>query len=329
MDEDRTSDDTAEREALRLAVLHQVESVATLADPVLARIVVLAAHLTGTPCAAVHLIDDEVQHRVAAVGVPLEPTPRADTFCRRVVESGAPMETLDASVDDRFAHSSFAATVGYYAAVPLAAGGEAVGTLCVWDGTTRPSTVAGSVLLGDLAAIAAGHIEALHALRTLAGAATVDPLTGLANRRLVGDRLADALAVGVRRGTDVSVVYLDLDGFKQINDEAGHAVGDEVLVEVGRRLLDTCRDGELVGRLGGDEFVLVVEGDQRAAKQAAARLGAAVAEPITTTVGVRSVGASLGVATSVGSRQSAESLLLRADAAMYLDKQRRRHSDAS
>jgi diguanylate cyclase (GGDEF)-like protein/PAS domain S-box-containing protein len=86
-----------------------------------------------------------------------------------------------------------------------------------------------------------------------------DALTGLANRALLLDRLEEAIIRSSREGREIAVLFCDLDGFKEVNDSAGHAVGDAVLIETSRRLLGVIREGDTVARLGGDEFVLIVE----------------------------------------------------------------------
>ena len=92
--------------------------------------------------------------------------------------------------------------------------------------------------------------------------ATHDPLTGLANRRLFYDRLQQAIRHAHRYGGKVGILYVDLDRFKDINDQHGHHVGDAVLTEVAKRLTSSIRDSDSVARLGGDEFVVLLEGVQ-------------------------------------------------------------------
>ena len=99
----------------------------------------------------------------------------------------------------------------------------------------------------------------LHARRELEHRAMHDPLTGLPNRELLMDRLSVALARLGRQGTAVGVLFIDLDGFKEVNDAHGHAVGDELLVSIASRLRREVRDGDTVARYGGDEFVVLCE----------------------------------------------------------------------
>ncbi|MDT7549613.1 MAG: diguanylate cyclase, partial [Actinomycetota bacterium] len=150
-----------------------------------------------------------------------------------------------------------------------------------------------------------------------------DGLTGLPNRVLILDRVEQALTRARRGGTPVAVMFLDLDGFKGINDTYGHAVGDQLLQAVSTRLLGAIRGSDTVGRLGGDEFILVVEGDSLVdgASPIADRILAALAIPFelrTPEPLVVRTHASVGIAT--GLRDDASQLLRDADAAMYQAK---------
>ncbi len=108
-----------------------------------------------------------------------------------------------------------------------------------------------------------------------------DPLTGLANRRLLEDRLVVAIANANRHKEVMAILYLDLDGFKAINDKRGHAFGDDLLSAVALRLLKAVREGDTVCRLGGDEFVLVLNhiGNSRDASRAASKIIEALSKP--------------------------------------------------
>ena len=147
-----------------------------------------------------------------------------------------------------------------------------------------------------------------------------DPLTGLPNRTLFGDRIAQALARAERGARPPVVLMLDLDGFKLINDRLGHDGGDEVLVEVSRRLLAVARGTDTVARFGGDEFaVLITDATPADGLRIAERILGELRLPLSVGHQVISPGASIGVC--IGSpAQTADSLLRDADSAMYVGK---------
>ncbi|MGN6473076.1 MAG: putative bifunctional diguanylate cyclase/phosphodiesterase [Mycobacteriales bacterium] len=149
-----------------------------------------------------------------------------------------------------------------------------------------------------------------------------DPLTGLGNRRLLTERLRAVLA-DVDRKAPVALLFVDLDGFKGVNDRFGHDVGDQVLVRVSARIAGALRPEDVATRLGGDEFVVLCIGlsDAAAAVSIAQRSERAVAEPSSTELGVVSVTASVGIACSDQWPHDAERLLHEADIAMYRAKQ--------
>jgi diguanylate cyclase (GGDEF)-like protein/PAS domain S-box-containing protein len=146
-----------------------------------------------------------------------------------------------------------------------------------------------------------------------------DPLTGLANRALFGDRLEHALARGQRPGATVAVLLIDLDGFKDINDSLGHDAGDDLLTIVAGRLQGQARPGDTVARLGGDEFGLLLEDTTVAG---AMRMAGVLLEALAWPVALRdrdlTPTASIGIAIAAG--EDAEALLRNADTAMYAAK---------
>ncbi len=151
-----------------------------------------------------------------------------------------------------------------------------------------------------------------------------DPLTGLANRALLEERLRTALARDARSGESTGVLFLDLDGFKEVNDQHGHAVGDAVLRVVADRLCTAVRPSDTAARLGGDEFVVLVESASESALEALVpRLITAVTAPLEVHGVELSVGVSVGVALSRGGDDDPQGLLSRADARMYAAKRRR------
>jgi diguanylate cyclase (GGDEF)-like protein/PAS domain S-box-containing protein len=157
----------------------------------------------------------------------------------------------------------------------------------------------------------------------LAHQAFHDPLTGLANRVLFADRLDHALVRARRGRRPVSVLFVDLDDFKNVNDSFGHAAGDQVLVEVSHRLLACVRAGDTAGRLGGDEFAVLLEegGGIDSARDIAARIAAALRTPLVVAGRPLVLRASVGIAASDEAADSATDLLRNADVAMYRAKQ--------
>jgi diguanylate cyclase (GGDEF)-like protein/PAS domain S-box-containing protein len=154
-----------------------------------------------------------------------------------------------------------------------------------------------------------------------------DPLTGLANRVLLEERLRAALARDARSGRGTGLLFLDLDGFKEVNDRHGHDAGDAVLQAVAGRLTAAVRPSDTVARLGGDEFVVLVEGAEPGdVDPLVARLRVAVRRPVQLPdVGSVTVGVSIGAAWCRRGECDAPALLRRADEAMYLDKGRLEH----
>jgi diguanylate cyclase (GGDEF)-like protein len=151
--------------------------------------------------------------------------------------------------------------------------------------------------------------------------ATYDPLTALGNRRLFHERLRHALELQGRSNEPLSVLFIDLDHFKRINDTAGHAVGDEVLVQVADRLRTCLRPADTAARLGGDEFAVLLEGTSAAqALQVAERVLTALEPPYRLSDRSLTVTASVGVTTADGGTRSGDALLRDADVAMYQAK---------
>jgi diguanylate cyclase (GGDEF)-like protein len=155
-----------------------------------------------------------------------------------------------------------------------------------------------------------------------------DGLTGLPNRLLLSDRLNQSVALARRHQRAIVVCYLDLDGFKAVNDAHGHAAGDLLLQTVARRLQAALRVNDTVCRVGGDEFVLVLTHlDQVLHYEAVlGRVGAGIAKPIELGQGLLGhVSASMGVALFPQDGEEPDRLLRCADQAMYRAKQRGRH----
>jgi diguanylate cyclase (GGDEF)-like protein len=164
-------------------------------------------------------------------------------------------------------------------------------------------------------------LETQAALRNMAHH---DTLTGLPNRSLLTDVLMRALARARRNGTEVAVLFIDLDGFKPINDAHGHACGDEALQQVARRLTSAIRHADTVARIGGDEFVILLSdlaaGDRAGVQEVADKCLGTFAQPFHAQGHACRLGASVGIAMGHGDTPP-DTLLSAADTAMYSAKQ--------
>jgi diguanylate cyclase (GGDEF)-like protein/PAS domain S-box-containing protein len=149
-----------------------------------------------------------------------------------------------------------------------------------------------------------------------------DPLTELPNRYLLRDRIDHAIGVARRECTRLALLFIDLDHFKEVNDNHGHEIGDQVLKEIAGRLRSSLRDTDTVARLGGDEFVALLENvdGPQGCIAIAGNLIAAVSQPLEIAGLSLQLGASIGVALFPEDGSEAESLLRRADLAMYAAK---------
>lgn len=313
-----TTADARADETERLRALDRV------ADPVLQSLARLAAHVTGAASAAIHILDDDTQHRIAGSGVDLKPTPREETYCRLVVEGDEPVVTGDASADERFSytpHSQGIDAIRSYVGVPLRAGeGRTIGTVCIWD-QRADIGAEGEAMLGEIATQVASHLELTTLVVELGTAAGEDPLTGAANRLILKDRLNLHLARMRRHPVRVVVTAIDMNGFKAINDTYGHAAGDEVLRETAARLSNCGREEDTVARVGGDEFVVVAEVEQARPTLDAlrARYESAISQPLDYRgQALHPVGTVGVVAAHEG--DTANGILERADRAMYARK---------
>jgi diguanylate cyclase (GGDEF)-like protein/PAS domain S-box-containing protein len=175
--------------------------------------------------------------------------------------------------------------------------------------------------LGRAQAVRMQELEQAQA--ALTEQATHDPLTGLPNRNLLIDRLTQALALAKRSGKSTGLIFVDLDGFKEINDSHGHAAGDSVLRQIAERLLIAVRPMDSVSRLGGDEFVVLLPGLESSSNAIAVgkRIAAVIDLPIKVGHGAVTVTASIGIsisdATVVEHDRNPDRLLQQADTAMY------------
>ena len=208
--------------------------------------------------------------------------------------------------------------------------GTLLGMLCAFDDKPRQWSSRDLDMLGEFSQLACTELQLRRLLsereareQQLQHDSLHDPLTHLPNRSLFMKRLADATN-RARRGDDgiFSVIFLDLDDFKLVNDSMGHHVGDEVLVTVARRLEECVRGGDIVARLGGDEFAILLERitDVRDSAVVAERVQEALSVPMNIGGYEHVTTASIGVALSTSANEQPEYLLRSADMAMYRAK---------
>lgn len=306
----------------RLEAVARLGVLERAGDPGLTALTRVARYVTGAGATAVHIFDEEHQHRVAADEAPLGSWPREDSMCRLVVDDGERVVCADAAADGRFGYSTFVAgpqPVRFYASVPLrVSDGSVVGTLCAWDTVPRILSEEQLARFEDLAEQVVGQIELSRIAVELGHAASHDALTGAVNRLVLADRLAQAFARQLRADDDVLVALIDIDRFKSINDTFGHDAGDEVLVGVVERLNEVTRGQDTVARLGGDEFAVVAEfpGGSLSPSEFERRLEAAFAAPIAYAGELRPVGVSVGAGLAAPG-DDVRTALARADRAMY------------
>lgn len=277
-------------------------------------------------------------HNAGALQIPQQlVVPWNDTLCRRALEQGVPITD---QVDSLWGDSDAARALGIlsYASMPVrSAHGQLLGTLCAASnqrGVMAPST---APLLEMFSNLIAHHIEReqlIHELHIAQQAlrlnADTDALTGLPNRRALLQELDRRLAQHAQAGTPLLVAFIDLDGFKRINDTWGHAVGDRFLAAIGEALRQGQRPEDYCARLGGDEFVTLtslghVPGDPAEVEQSVEqRLQAVTCGCFTLGPGIviDYQGPSIGLIRVQG-QMSATAVLTQADAAMYRSKQAR------
>lgn len=245
------------------------------------------------------------------------------------MRSGQALLCTDAETDERVDRLACRA-VGLRAmvVVPLVYQGAPVGVLKAMSRQPQAFGPADAELLATLSRVvgAAMYWSTRYGSDSLFHRATHDELTGLANRAMFMDRLHGLLNQARRQGSVVSLLMLDMDGLKAINDGYGHAAGDAALQEFGRRLTQSVRAGDTVARLGGDEFAILApqSGEERDLAALLARLHQLLAQPFSVAGGLHSIAGSLGCASFPLEAADAEQLLARADERMYAAKRARK-----
>lgn len=262
--------DTAADEHGRLEALHALNVLDTDPEERFDRLTRTAQRLFDVPIALVSLVDANRQWFKSCMGLGVRETPRDISFCGHAILGDDVFVITDTWQDPRFADNPLVTGVPhirFYAGCPLrVAGGHKLGTLCIIDTRPRDFGTDDVAALKDLAAMAQGELSAMRM-------ATEDALTGILNRRGFEMLAQHALAMCARQHVTATLVFFDLDRFKEVNDAYGHAVGDRLLQRFAAALGKVFRDSDVCGRLGGDEFVvLLTNTGQQAASHVVAKL---------------------------------------------------------
>jgi diguanylate cyclase (GGDEF)-like protein len=289
----------------------------------------LATFMFDAPIAVVAMMDESRLWFKSKIGLDVPELDRKVAFCAHAIM--CPRDALvvpDLQADQRFRENPLVAQaphIRFYAGAPIVdPGGFALGTIAIIDARPRQFDDGQRAALMDLSTLVMTALRNRRNALELGRLARTDHLTGIANRAQFELAVASQIQQAARSNESFAVLCMDLDGFKEVNDEHGHAAGDAVLREVARRVLAQVREGDTVARVGGDEFAVVMRG--RADDDALAlskRIVVAVARPIALPSGrIVSVGMSIGEAWYSSTASTPEALMEIADQALYAAKRR-------
>ncbi len=334
---------SADYEAKRLEALRQYQILDTPPEALFDDLVDIAAYICEAPIAVINFIDGHRQWFKAVKGLGVRETKLDISICRHTILQTGTFVVPDLSRDDRFAANPLVtgeSHLRFYAGALLeSSDGFPLGTVCVLDTRPRELTELQQNTLQALARQAMGNLELMrtnHLQRELLNEleqtreqlvqqATTDPLTGLFNRRAFDEQLEQELAQIHRGRAPGSLMMIDLDYFKRINDEAGHHKGDRVLTRFSELCRSLFRQGDTLARWGGEEFmILLPETGTKDAEVVASRLHQQLSDdplhepgqqtPLTVSIGI----------IPLGRVDDSVQALREVDAALYLAKDRGR-----
>jgi diguanylate cyclase (GGDEF)-like protein len=324
-------------EAARLDALRRYQILDTPPEPVYDDLTRLAARLCDAPIAVINLVDGDRLWVKSRDGRGLRDTHRDVSFCGHAILEAAPLLGVpDLTCDPRFRDNPM--VVGpphlrfYAGAVLRTPDGYAIGTLAIMDSQPRWLTPEQAAILPSLARLIMGQLELRLLAETkarkialeesnsrLQALATTDGLTGLKNQRAFQDALREQFAQAKRSLLPFSLVFLDVDHFKEYNDTFGHPAGDDVLKQIAGLLARTVREGDMVARPGGEEFAVILPHTD-------APSAVIMAERLRQTLHAanwpyRAITASYGISTFNSTMPSHEQMVSEADIAMYHSKE--------
>ncbi|KQO75370.1 diguanylate cyclase [Rhizobium sp. Leaf262] len=325
-------------EATRLMVVREILPLSGEPAEELAALSGLAKDMFGTSRAAVHILDDHWMHIVHQAGEQIGECARDISACNVVVMNNETVVIPDLAVDPKWRAMPYVVAspnIRFYAGTPIELEpGLAVGAFCLTDTKPRQfseeeqmSLKRFATLAGALLRLQRANFTMSLAQRELRDAAMTDPLTGFFNRTALELVVDDQLGEALRGNGTFGALYLDMDGFKAINDTLGHAAGDAVLQESANRIRASIRTQDTVVRMGGDEFAIFVPNPQapETLEKIAERLLIAFRDPFHIDGSQVVANLSIGGALAPQAGADRSTLLQRVDEALYQAKKEGRN----
>ena len=245
---------TPQNEEKRLAALKGLNVLDTEPEERFDRLTRMAKRMFQVPIALVSFVDKNRQWFKSCIGITAKETSREISFCGHAINSDDVFIVPDTFKDIRFADNPLvinAPHIRFYVGCPIIVNNYRLGTLCIIDQSPRTFDDEDIKLIKDLASMVEDELNAIQL-------ATIDELTGLSNRRGFIELGQHSLNLCLREKTNVVLIFIDLDDFKPINDEFGHAEGDLALIAFAKLIKNTFRNSDVYARLGGDEFVILL-----------------------------------------------------------------------
>jgi diguanylate cyclase (GGDEF)-like protein len=247
-------------ESERLKALRLADILDTDPEERFDRLTRMAKRVFGVSIALVSLVDENRQWFKSKAGLDACETGRDISFCGHAILGNDIFVIEDALLDERFVDNPLVTgdpKIRFYAGAPLRyLDGNKLGTLCIIDQEPRVLEEEDFRMLRDLAEMAEAELGAIQL-------ATIDDLTRISNRRGFISLAQNSISLCARQGAPVAMVFLDLDKFKPINDQFGHAEGDRALVSFAELMRKTFRDSDVFARIGGDEFAVLLTNTEK------------------------------------------------------------------